>query len=356
MKIPILLTCVGSQVAPSVIQTIRNHPKYEIKIVGVDNKEKDESVGAHFSDAYYQVPMGSHPDYINTIEELVNKEKIKIILPGSDEEALSLSIQKSRFLDLGCIVACTDHEAVSLVVDKYRAMQRLKECHVSVADFYEINSLSELDVCAKKLGFPLKPFVIKPKISRGGRGFRVVKKEVNPYESFLEADTTTIGYEGVIDIFKFEPDRIKDFFIMDYLPGKKYSTDILVQEGQMRAVVIRNKIFPVGSPTQLADIVFDKDLIDYALSTLDVFQFNYFVQLEIGRNENGNARLIEINPRLDATLPICLGIGINFYHEIINHAMDNEYSEYVRIIKEPNVKKRFMRYWQHCFISKEPKF
>ena len=137
---------------------------------------------------------------------------------------------------------------------------------------------------------------------------------------------------------------------MDYLPGRKYSTDVLVRDGQMHAVVIRNKIFPVGSPTQVADIVFDGDLIDYALSIMKVFKFNYFVQFEMGRDEEGKAKLIEINPRLDATLPICMGIGINFYHEIINHAVDNEYSENVRILRDGKGKKRFMRYWQHCFM------
>jgi carbamoyl-phosphate synthase large subunit len=144
---------------------------------------------------------------------------------------------------------------------------------------------------------------------------------------------------------------MKDFFIMDHLPGEKYSADCLVRDGAIRAVVIRNKLFPVGSPTQIADIVFDEDLAGYAASMARVLTFDYFVQFEIGRDGNGEPKLIEVNPRLDATLPICLGIGINFYHEIIRHALGEAYSPQVRIVRGTSGPKRFMRYWQHAFTA-----
>ncbi|MDP6179258.1 MAG: ATP-grasp domain-containing protein, partial [Desulfatiglandales bacterium] len=353
MNIHILLTCVGSQVAPSVIQTIRDHPRYEIKVVGVDNKKRGESIGAHFVDEYYQVPMGNEQSYIPELEEIVKKGEVKVLLPGSDEESLALSRERHRFSRIGCAVACSDYEVTELVVDKYRLMERLKERSVPVADFFEFRTMSELRECAEKLGFPTKPFVIKPKISRGGRGFRVVQTAVSPLDDFLKGDTTTIDFDSLARIFEGAADEMDKFFVMDYLPGRKYSADVLVKQGKMASVVIRNKIFPVGSPTQVADIVFDKDLIAYALSIMEVLRFDYFVQFEIGRNPGGKPRLIEINPRLDATLPICLGIGVNFYHEMINHALGEEYSDSVMVSKDAQVLKRFFRYWQHCFVPVE---
>ena len=353
MEIPVLLTCVGSQISPSAIQTIRNHPKYELRIIGIDTRRKEESVGAHFSDEFYQVPMGSDPDYAGVVEDLADKRDIKVILPGSDEEALTLSKERSRFLNLGCVIACPDYEITGLAINKYRSMVTLRESHVPVAEFYEFSSLNELLASAEKLGFPEKPFVIKPKVSRGGRGFRLVQRAADLYENFLSGVTTKIDFDSLKRVFEHAEDKLPDFFVMDYLPGKKYSTDILARDGQMEAVVIRNKIFPVGSPTQMADIVFDEDLIDYATSIMEVLEFNYFVQFEIGRNQEGKPRLIEINPRLDATLPICLGIGINFYHEIINHALGEEYSEDVKVIRDSRPPSRFFRYWQHCFVSPE---
>lgn len=350
MRIPVLITCVGSQVSPSIIGCIRKHPTHEIEVIGVDAREKEHAVGSHYVDRYYRVPMGDHTDYAPAMEEVVRKTGARVVLTGSDEEALSLSREKERFLNLGCTVACSDRETVETAVDKYRTMERLRERGVAVADFYEFENLEELRAGAERLGFPSKPFVIKPKVSRGGRGFRLVRREADPYESFMAGDSTVIDFESLVNLFAKAKDMMKRFLLMEYLPGKKYSTDILARDGRMAAVVIRNKIFPVGSPTQVADIVFDPDLIRYALSILEVFRFDYFVQFEIGRNKEGEPRLIEINPRLDATLPICLGIQINFYHEMISHALGEEYSDKVRVIARSPEKVRFMRYWEHHFV------
>ncbi|MBW2064561.1 MAG: ATP-grasp domain-containing protein [Deltaproteobacteria bacterium] len=351
MKIPVILTCVGSQVAPSAIQCIKNHPIHEVVLIGVDTKRREDSVGAPFVDQYYRVPMGDHPEYITAMLEIVQRTGARVILPGSDEEALSLSAAASRFAGMGCTVACSAHETVAFVVDKYRTMERLGECGVKVADICLFESLDELRRGADNLGFPGRPFVIKPRVSRGGRGFRVVRNQVDPYEGYMAGDNTTIDFDGLQRLFEKVEDKMKRFFLMEYLPGKKYSTDILVRDGRMKAVVIRNKIFPVGSPTQLADIVFDEDLISYAQSVMEVFPFDYFVQLEIGRDETGKPKLVEINPRLDATLPICLGIGINFYHEMIRHALGEPYSENVRIVRGQMPGPRFYRYWQHLFVK-----
>lgn len=351
MRIPVLVTCVGSQVSPSIIGCIRNHPGHEIEVIGVDAREKRDAVGAHFVDRFHTVPMGDHPDYAPAMEEVVRKTGARVILPGSDEEALSLSREKGRFLNLGCTVACPDRESVETAVDKFRTMEWLRERSVPVAEFYGFGSWEDLREKAERLGFPAKPFVIKPRVSRGGRGFRLVRMETDPFASFMAGDSTVIDFESLTVLFERAKDQMGSFLLMEYLPGKKYSTDILARDGRMAAVVIRNKILPVGSPTQLADIVFDPDLIRYAQSILEAFRFDYFVQFEIGRNREGEPRLIEINPRLDATLPICLGIGINFYHEMISHALGEKYSERVRVIERSPEKVRFMRYWEHRFVK-----
>lgn len=346
-----MLTCVGSQVSPSVIEALRNHPCHRIRVVGVDGRKRELAVGAQFVDKYFQVPMGHEPGYADAIEEIVRHEKVKVILPGSDEEALSLSKERDRLSAEGCVVACSDYDVTRLAVDKYELMSTLRTSGVMTTDFFAFGSLEELRENAERLGFPARPFVIKPRRSRGGRGFRVVHESFDPYESFLSGDNTVIDFESLLRIFEKAKDKLKDFFVMDYLPGRKYSADCLVRDGTIKAVVMRNKIFPVGSPTQIADIVFDEDLVAYAVSIAKVLKFNYFVQFEIGRDGGGQPKLIEVNPRLDATLPICLGIGINFYHEIVRHALGEGYSHEVRIVDEARGPKRFMRYWQHTFTA-----
>ena len=58
---------------------------------------------------------------------------------------------------------------------------------------------------------------------------------------------------------------------------------------------------------------------------------------------------IETNPRLDATLPITLGLDINYYHEMITKSINGKYNK--NLLKSKNGKNqiRFFRYWNETF-------
>ena len=56
--------------------------------------------------------------------------------------------------------------------------------------------------------------------------------------------------------------------------------------------------------------------------------------------------------RLDATLPITTGVGINFFHELIDYALNGTFNNIE--IDYGNFRKiRFFRYWDHVFINSE---
>jgi biotin carboxylase len=105
----------------------------------------------------------------------------------------------------------------------------------------------------------------------------------------------------------------------------------------------------ISPPTQVADIVFDEDIREFAESIVEVFGFDFFVQIEIGRDLKGNPGLIEINTRLDAALPITTGLGLNFYHEMITYAVTTKMREDIKDFRSHDSRLCFKRYWQHLF-------
>ena len=84
-----MVTCVGGATVPALLERLRVDSYFEYRIIGVDSN------GAGFADelidAFYVVPKGNGPDYINVVCEVVERESVHAILPGSDEEALSLA-------------------------------------------------------------------------------------------------------------------------------------------------------------------------------------------------------------------------------------------------------------------------
>lgn len=351
MRVNILVTCVASQVIPKITSLIRSYSGAEVYLVGVDGRPKELSVGAYFCDAFYEVPMGSDPKYADAVIDIVKKENIHLIFPGSDEEVITLSAIKEKLIaEHNCHISGSGGAATTLASNKYDMLLKLQENGINTGLFSQINTIADIENFAKAAGYPEVPFIIKPKVGRGSKGFKLIRSDINAREQFFLPTNFEVSLEDVIAYFSQYTDEMPGFFLMEYLPGDKYSTDILIQNGEVKYCVSRNNgVVPkTNPPTQVADIVHDADVEEYVKQVAAVADFDFFLQVEVGRDRNGKVAYIETNPRLDATLPITEGAGINFYHEMINYALGKE-SE----LKNADTTKavRFFRYWDHIFIK-----
>ena len=349
--VAILVTCVNSQVAPGIMALIKNHPDYRIRMIGCDAADRGEILGRHFSDHCYSVPLGTGEDYIGAIIDIVQRHSIHMIFPGSDEECLILSEHREKFETLGCKIACSAFETVSLCVDKFRLMTHIKEKGVRSGTAYLPTTLANLENFAYKLGYPNIDFVIKPRSGRGSRGFRIISADIDPYAAFQQSDHSRISLEALKGIFAEHETDLSRYLMMEMYTGDKYSADVLIDRGTIRSMVIRNN----GStpktqpPTQNARIVFDDDIQQYADQIVRVIPFDYFAQVEIGRTEKGELGLIEVNTRMDATLPITEGLGLNFFREMVTYAMTGKMRPDIPNGTDCRIKLRFRRYWSHLF-------
>ena len=349
--VTVLMTCVNAQVAPGIMALIKDHPDYRVRLIGCDAVDREEILGRHFCDHCYSVPLGTEDGYIDAIADIVNTHGIQLIFPGSDEECLALSEHRERFETLGCKIACSAYETVSLCFDKYRLMSFLNDKGIESGTVYQPKSIEDLENYAEKLGFPDSDFIIKPRSGRGSRGFRIVSDAYDPFDAFNAGENFRISLKSLKDIFRSHETVLSDYLMMEMYPGEKYSTDVLVSRGETRSMVIRNNgpDPKVNPPTQNARIVFDRDVRAYAENILDAVPFDYFAQVEIGRTGEGGLGLIEVNTRMDATLPITEGLGLNFFREMITYGMTGTLRPDIPDFYEYPKKLRFRRYWSHLF-------
>jgi carbamoyl-phosphate synthase large subunit len=347
----VLLTCVNSQVSPSLIKLIYGHPDYEIKTIGVDTVPFEDNLGRNFCDLCYQVPKGTDNDYFSAIFEIVRKNDIRVIFPGSDEECLTLASKRNEFRRIDADICCSKLDVVSLAADKFKIMSKLKDKGLRICKVFAPQSIKDIEEMAEKLGYPEFDFVVKPKFGRGSKGFKIVTVEKDFHDLFYDKYNYKSTYKELIEIFSRHVEEIQKYLMMEYFPGDKYSADVLVSDGKVISMVIRNNgsLPKVSPPTQIADIVFDKDIREYAESIVGLLGFDYFVQIEIGRDINGDPRLIEINTRLDATLPITSGLGLNYLHEMITYSVTGRMRDCINDYKNYEKQLRFRRYWQHLF-------
>jgi carbamoyl-phosphate synthase large subunit len=351
-RIDILITCANSQVMPEIVSMIRDHPDYAIKVHGTDAKRTKGNIAEFCCDRCYDVPHGSDPGYYHHIRKIVEEQGIQILFPGSDEESLALSRNQADMETLGCTICCSNSDVIALASNKYLCLQKLRQFGVPTGAFFVPDSLKDVGRISLKLGYPAHDFVIKPQLGRGSCGFRIITPTADAYKNFKEGQSHRMTIEELKTLFRDQEGAIRNFLLMEYYPGEKYSADVLVSKGKAVSMVIRNNGVQVKTnpPTQKADIVFDADVREYAARVVEIFGFDFFVQVECGRRHDASLGLIEINTRLDATLPITSGLGINFFREMITYAMSGKMRSNIPDYLEYPENLRFLRYWKHDFL------
>ena len=180
----------------------------------------------------------------------------------------------------------------------------------------------------------------------------MIKGSVDKFYNFNNKVTHEIDLEELIKLFENNEHALQEYIFMEYLVGDKYSADILVEKGNTVDMVIRNNgPYPKVSPrTMIADIVFDTDICEYSKEVCKLLSLDDFAQIEVGRDLDGDIRLIEINGRLDASLAITKGVNLNYYELLIRKAINSKFPEIDRR-KESFSKLRFMRYLDYEFIK-----
>ena len=90
----VLVTGIGGNVGQGIIKNIRR-TNYKIKIIGTNIT--DFSSGNYLIDSFYKLPFGYDPEYIRLIKEIVDYEKVDLIIPSTDYESHFLALNKMFF-------------------------------------------------------------------------------------------------------------------------------------------------------------------------------------------------------------------------------------------------------------------
>jgi len=236
----ILITSVGGGLACHLYGAIKGGIHKNLKIIGVNNKDNIQA--RNFFDKFFVVPNPNKKKYIKTIVNIVKKNKINLLIPGSDEEALILSKNSNKFIRLNCTLACISYELLKVFNDKIKTYKALESKGLPVANYFEALNLNDLK--SKITFFKKKDFVIKPALSRGGRDILVIKNKIKKIEK--KNFGREIHMPKKVFISKFLNTKSIKFpaVIMDRLNYPVYDIDMLSFKGKPINVVPRKRLNP----------------------------------------------------------------------------------------------------------------
>jgi len=153
----VLVTGIGGNVGQGVLRNIKSLEQ-DIVVVGADIAAF--TAGNHLCDVTYEVPYSYSEDYISTIQSIVKKEKVHLIIPTTDYEIYYLSLHQR---DLEAKVVASNSETAKIYLDKYLTYLHHKSLNIPFSQSWlpsEFNN--EID-----------DIIVKPREGRGSRGIYI---------------------------------------------------------------------------------------------------------------------------------------------------------------------------------------
>ncbi len=344
--ITVLLTACGVQFIPGLINCLKDNGERNIRLIGTD-MEDDKTLYPLF-DAFYVVPAVNDSKYVDTLLTICKKEKVDILLPFMSAELLILIDRKAEFEEIGVKLSVSSRESVELTNNKLRFYEFLKAQKIEVPKFHAIRSADELLTACRAVGYPEKAVCVKATESSGSRGIRIVDASKSRYDILFYQKPNSF-YTTFDELYETlcERENIPEMMAMQYLPGMEGSIDLLADNGKILYMAYRESNVNLASIPQEATLAYNEQAYKIAKKVVKALQLSGNADLDFKYNENGQPALMEINPRIAATMQIFKEGGINFPYLRVKQLLGEPLPK-VKIKYGIKMKRRYLEMFSEC--------
>lgn len=271
-----------------------------------------ELPGKYLVDKFVRVPGGNDPDFIPFMLDLVKKEHIDVLLPLATFELLALSQNIKNFEAVGCKVCVSNHAGLIKANDRFLLYKEFRDFDF-VPRFKKLNDGNRLAEEAGELGFPDEKVVVKPFISHGSIGLRILDNETDLYDHFIREKPNSISIPLEVGQAIFRDKRPDNILLTEFLPGKEYGVDLFIHpaSGEITASFVRDNGDVFHSEISNGRLIEGKKFLEVAVFIVKQLKLAYTINIDFKLDKHGDIKLLEINPRMPATSYLVYTAGFN---------------------------------------------
>ncbi len=297
----LLFTCALGEYMKGTLDCFRDNPDgVEFFIVGADMVPME--FNASGLDRFYQVPSCKDPHYIDDIFDICQREKITALFPMNTNELELFETARERFAEIGTNVILTsgllkianDKLRMNLYLSRHGIRQPFTRTACSYSDYQTVS--------AKR---PDTRLCIKLPHGCGGRGFRVIGDE-----EYIKERSAPISYISQVELEKLFKNFDELFMIQEYLPGTEYTVDVLSIKGKVVAGATKRN-GDVEGIAHRSEIVPNGEAFEQCVKACEALRLDGNVGFDLKENAEGVPYIIDINPRLTATVSLVQKAGLN---------------------------------------------
>lgn len=331
--ITVLLTGVGCPGIAGTVHMLQESVE-EIRVVGVD--AQDTPLGKHFCDAFYIVPYPEEESYVAILDEICARERVQVIIPQTTREVIVLSKTDPRVLT-------SNSTSIEIANNKYSLYQQCKKAQLYCYPQFElVSSLPQLGDALGRFEYPEEPVVIKPPLSNGMRGFRILTEDRLTAKKFLEEKPS--GVEMTYHQFSWIAKEVfqrSPLLVSEYLPGEEWSVDCMKWKS-LRVAIPRKRVKIRDGITFHASLEFNDKLGHLSRELMNILDLEYVFGFQFKKDRHGEFKLLECNPRVQGTMVASLLSGFNILDASLHYFFNPDAPIVYPVLK---TKGEFVRYW-----------
>ena len=257
----------------------------------------------------------SSSGYEKVLKDIISREHFDVIVPMGDVSVKTLSRQKEMIeQDYHIKCAVVNENTLSVVADKSKFMKFCLENNLPHPHTASISEES-LDSIAQKVGFPS---LIKPDFSVGARGIARVDslEELRLKFPAIQKQYGSCTLQEYID----NPDYYYNVMMYRDSQGKCDNTVVIK--------IVR--MYPVkGGSSSCCISVENPELVTICKRVLDKLNWVGMADFDVlQRKDTMEYKIIEINPRVPASLRAAYISGVNYPEIIVRDAIGEELRPY----------------------------
>ena len=247
------------------------------------------------------------------VRELLQTNEFDVIVPTVDFSAKLLADNKEEFEKYAKVVS-NNLEIYDIAGDKLKTMQICMDNNIPCPKtLIEISDISQ--VLDSELVYPI---VVKPRVGYGAIGFKKV-------DSADELRTLFVGSEH----------NPKDYVFQEYIPqtGLQYECAMFIDnENKVKTAVVfsKNRWFPVEGGSSTLNITVERqDIVDSCTKLLKIIGWRGAADIDLIQDErDGQAKIMEINPRVSGSVKIVFESGVNQAKQMLELVYGHEVTKY----------------------------
>jgi carbamoyl-phosphate synthase large subunit len=284
----ILLTASGAPGAAALIRGLRENGERPARIVGVDMSER--SIGRHLCDAFHLVPAGSDPGYADAIRQIVERERVDVVLPQSSFDLPGLAAARESF---PVPVLVSSPQTVHRSNDKAESYALLQRIGAPTVEFRRVAGAREVEAAARELGYPERPVCFKPVFSSGSRGFRILDPTVDRAHQLLHERPGSVAMrlEEALELLPDEGGT--ELLVMELATGGERTIDGIADGERIVLGHPKTRESMRAGLAMYFVTLEDEELMEVANRIVRELEIEWFFNIQLV----GDA-VIEVNPRI----------------------------------------------------------